>query len=61
MIENDQEVTRHSVGETNESTKMTALNFFLENVWNSSKLSKFPQIFKKFRFSDGDVTRKTEF
>ena len=61
MIENDQEVTRHSVDETNESTKMTALNFFLENFWNSSKLSKFPQILKKFRFSDGDVTRKTEF
>lgn len=46
MIENDQEVTRHSVDETNESTKMTALKFFLKNVWNSSKLSKFPQILK---------------
>ena len=46
MIENDQEVTRHSVDETNERTKMTALNFFLEmseilqNSLNSRKFSK---------------------
>ena len=61
MIENDQEVTRHSVDETNERTKMTALNFFLEmseilqNSLNSRKFSK------NFVFFYGDVTKKKEF
>ena len=46
MIENDQEVTWHFVDETNESTKMTALKFFLEmseilqSSLNSRKFSK---------------------
>ena len=61
MIENDQEVTRNSLDETNESTKTTALKFFLEMseiLQNSLNSRKF---LKNFVFFDGHETRKTEF